>query len=161
MNKQLSAKNSVLGAGPMIEENALTADQFCQLFSSVGWDAPPAPQAKVALDNSLCVFSLHLDDSLVGMARILGDRSMSFYLKDFLIMPTHQGKGLGTFLMRYIEAYIREQLPPGWAASFELISSKDKEVFYESFGFERRPCEWDGAGMFKMIQGRSSDSDEA
>ncbi len=26
------------------------------------------------------------------------------------------------------------------------------QPFYEKMGFEPRPCEWDGSGMFKMIR---------
>lgn len=35
---------------------------------------------------------------------------------------------------------------------FELISTKDALLFYKKKGFEERPCEWDGPGMFKMIR---------
>lgn len=34
----------------------------------------------------------------------------------------------------------------------ELISSKEAVGFYQKHGFEKRPCEWDGPGMFKMIR---------
>lgn len=53
--------------------------------------------------------------------------------------------------MERIEEFIAAGLGPGWAVSLELISAKGKEGFYERFGFARRPCDWDGAGMFKMI----------
>lgn len=33
----------------------------------------------------------------------------------------------------------------------ELISTKEAVDFYKKHGFEERPCEWDGPGMFKMI----------
>ena len=34
-----------------------------------------------------------------------------------------------------------------------LIVSKEENLsFYEKMGFEARPCEWDGPGMFKMIR---------
>ena len=35
---------------------------------------------------------------------------------------------------------------------FELISTKDALLFYKKKGFEERPCEWNGPGMFKMIR---------
>ena len=40
----------------------------------------------------------------------------------------------------------------GWAVSLELISTKEAVPFYKKKGFEERPCEWDGPGMFKMIR---------
>ena len=39
-----------------------------------------------------------------------------------------------------------------WAVSLELISTKEAVPFYKKKGFEERPCEWDGPGMFKMIR---------
>lgn len=55
-------------------------------------------------------------------------------------------------LMDAMEAYILDRIQPGWAVSLELISAKGKEPFHEKFGFEQRPCDWDGAGMFKMVR---------
>ena len=37
-----------------------------------------------------------------------------------------------------------------WAVCLELNSSK--EPFCEQFGFEQRPWDWDGSGMFKMLR---------
>ena len=54
--------------------------------------------------------------------------------------------------MNSIEEFILSHIQDGWAVSLELISSKGKEPFYEKFRFEQRPCDWDGAGMFKMVR---------
>lgn len=54
--------------------------------------------------------------------------------------------------MERLEKYIRESISPEWAVSLELISTKEAVPFYKKKGFEERPCEWDGPGMFKMIR---------
>ena len=54
--------------------------------------------------------------------------------------------------MTAIEEYIMSHIPNGWAVSLELISSKEAVNFYKKYGFEERPCDWDGPGMFKMIR---------
>lgn len=141
-----------------IEENTLSAETFKVLFSAVGWEPPSLCQIECALANSLRTFTVYDEDKAVGMARLLGDYAMSYYIKDFAVSPDCQGRGIGRFLMEYIEQYIDCQLKDGWAVSLELISAKGKEGFYQKMGFEERPCEWDGAGMFKMLCKRKENS---
>lgn len=135
-----------------VKINTLYPELFLELYRSVGWEAPGLAQITMALEHSLATFCAYDGERAVGMARLLGDAGMSFYIKDFAVRPEYQGKGVGRLLMNAMEEYIRSQLPDGWAVSLELISSKGKEPFYEKFGFEQRPCDWDGAGMFKMVR---------
>ena len=55
-------------------------------------------------------------------------------------------------MIECLEKYIRDNISHDWAVSLELISTKDALLFYKKKGFEERPCEWDGPGMFKMIR---------
>lgn len=86
------------------------------------------------------------------MVRIIGDDGMSFYIKDYAVIPEYQSNGVGKALMQFLEDYIRNSTPEDWSVSLELISSKEAVAFYEKFGFEQRPCDWDGPGMFKMLR---------
>ena len=132
--------------------NVLTAEAFLALYTSVGWEPPCEAQAQVALQNSLVTFTALDDGKPVGMARLIGDGGMSFYIKDFAVVPAYQSKGVGTLLLNALEDYIKEHIAPDWAVSLELISSKEAVGFYQKHGFEERPCDWDGPGMFKMIR---------
>ena len=51
-----------------------------------------------------------------------------------------------------LECYVKKSKNTNWAVSLELISSKEAVDFYKNFGFEERPCDWDGPGMFKMVR---------
>ena len=135
-----------------IKINALTAEAFLALYTSVGWEPPCEAQVRTALQNTLATFTAFEEGTPVGMARLIGDGGMSFYIKDFAILPSHQGKGIGTGLIRALERYIRDTVAPGWAVSLELISTKEAVPFYKHMGFEERPCEWDGPGMMKMLR---------
>lgn len=134
-----------------VQINELSPDLYLCLYRSVGWDAPGLDQIEKALEGSLATFCACDGDMPVGMARLMGDGGMSFYIKDFAVLPDYQGQGVGRALMNAMESWIEKQLQPGWAVSLELISSKGKESFYAKFGFEQRPNDWDGAGMMKMV----------
>lgn len=122
------------------------------MYRSVGWESPCIEQIETALNNSYAKFVAYDGDKPVGMVRIIGDGGMSFYIKDYAVIPEYQSKGLGKALMQFLEDYIRNSMPKDWAVSLELISSKEAVSFYEKFGFEQRPCDWDGSGMFKMLR---------
>ena len=135
-----------------IRVNTLTPELFLALYRSVGWEPPCIEQVQTALQNTLATFTCYDGDRPVGMARVIGDGGMSFYIKDFAVVPSSQGKGAGKCLLTALEQYVKECKPLEWAVSLELISSKAAGDFSERFGFEKRPCDGDGPGMFKMIR---------
>ena len=135
-----------------IKINTLTPELFLELYKSVGWEPPCIEQVSTALNHTLATFTCYDGDCPVGMVRVIGDGGMSFYIKDFAVVPSYQGKGAGKCLMTALERYVKECKPLDWAVSLELISSKEAVNFYKKHGFEERPCDWDGPGMFKMVR---------
>ena len=135
-----------------IQTNTLTADLFLELYTSVGWEPPCRHQVEVALQNTMASFVAYEGTKAIGMVRLIGDGGMSFYIKDFAVLPQYQGMGIGKLLLVELQKYILERIDNGWAVSLELISTKEAVEFYKKQGFEERPCEWDGPGMFKMIR---------
>ena len=135
-----------------IQINTLTPELFLDLYKSAGWEPPCIEQVRIALKNTLAAFTCYDGKCPVGMVRVIGDGGMSFYIKDFAVIPSYQGKGVGKSLMAALERYVKECKPLDWAVSLELISSKEAVYFYKKYGFEERPCDWDGPGMFKMVR---------
>ena len=134
-----------------ILENQLTVSDFSHLFQSAGWGCPCEKMIQVSLEKSYATFSVEEDGKVIGMARLLGDGGMAFYLKDFVILPEFQGQGIGKALLEYVENFIKNELEDGWTTCLELMSAKGKEEFYKKRGFEERPTETGGAGMHKML----------
>ena len=135
-----------------ILENVLTTKDFIKLYESAGWGKNSEDIVQVSLKNSYVTFAVIEEEKVIGMARLLADGGMAFYLKDFVILPEFQGKGMGKALLEYVQNYIKNQLKDGWQTNLELISAKGKEEFYKKFGFEERPSKYIGAGMAKRIQ---------
>ena len=135
-----------------IRKNTLTPELFLDLYKAVGWEPPCIEQVRTALKNTLATFTCYDGNRPVGMVRVIGDGGMSFYIKDFAVIPSYQGMGVGKCLMTALEHYVKECKPMDWAVSLELISSIEAVNFYKKYGFEERPCGWDGPGMFKMIR---------
>lgn len=134
-----------------VQVNTLTPELFLELYTSVGWEPPCIAQVIRALGNTLATFTAYDNGQAVGMVRLIGDGGMSFYIKDFAVIPASQSMGVGTLLLKHLEYYIKETIASSWAVSLELISTKEAVSFYQKKGFEERPCEWDGPGMFKMV----------
>ena len=132
--------------------NILTPELFLTLYQSVGWEPPCIEQVRIALENTIATFTCYDNNIPVGMVRLIGDGGISFYIKDFAVIPSYQGKGVGTLLMDHLEKYIKGIKSSDWAVSLELISSKEAIPFYKKKGFEERPCDWEGPGMFKMVR---------
>lgn len=135
-----------------VETNTLTTDLFLELYASVGWEPPCREQVECALQNTMASFVAYEGEKAIGMVRLLGDGGMSFYIKDFAVLPKYQGMGVGKQLLTELQQYILTHIDKEWAVSLELISTKEAVNFYKIYGFEERPCEWDGPGMFKMIR---------
>lgn len=54
--------------------------------------------------------------TFVAYDRIIGDGGMSFYIKDFAVIPEYQAKRVGRFLIENVEKHIKE-LVGEWAVS--------------------------------------------
>ena len=131
--------------------NSLQVADYMRLHESAGWGKAEADIVAVALTNSYATFAVIEQKQVIGMARLLGDGAVTFYLKDFVILPEYQGQGVGKELLQYVQNYIKNEIKPGWPTTLELISAKGKEGFYQKFGFQKMPYDNFGAGMLKKF----------
>ena len=104
-------------------------------------------QAKRAISRQLYSVSAYEEENLVGIARLVGDRAICWYVQDVWVLPAYQRKGIGSAMVRMLIRHVKQSSLPGTNVSLCLMCAKGKEGFYEKLGFAQRPHAWEGAGM--------------
>ena len=128
----------------LVEQLPSPAD-YNRLRQAVGWGVYQEAVIEQALPNTLyCVCALN-DGQVIGMARIIGDGGMVYYIQDVIVLPAYQRQGVGTQMMDRIMAYIQAHAHHNTIVG--LMAAHGKEPFYEKYGFTRRPTDRLGAGM--------------
>jgi ribosomal protein S18 acetylase RimI-like enzyme len=128
-----------------IIERLPTPGEYNGLRSQVGWSVYAEDVIAKALPNTLYCICALCDGKLAGMARVIGDGGMVYYIQDVIVVPECQRRGIGTQMMDKVMAYIRAHASQNTIVG--LMSAKGKEAFYEKYGFMARPTEHFGAGM--------------
>jgi ribosomal protein S18 acetylase RimI-like enzyme len=128
-----------------IVEKLPTAQEYNWLRNLVGWRTYQEDVIEKALPNTLYCVCACCGEQLVGMARIIGDGGMVYYIQDVIVIPDYQRQGIGTQMMDAIMGYIRTHASQNTIVG--LMSAKGKEAFYEKYGFTIRPTDKLGAGM--------------
>ena len=124
-------------------------EEFITLRSKVGWGETPNLLAEIALNNSLFHVVARYENNLVGMARIVGDGAMFFYIQDLIVDPDYQNNGIGNLLMQNLESYLSKVALKG--STIGLLSASGKESFYSRYGYLERSGSPLGYGMCKFV----------
>ena len=118
-----------------IKHNELTAEEFISLWESV-WDgAPSLEQTKLAMQNTIFRVSIYDGDKAIAMARMIGDMGLCYYIKDVVVRPEYQGKGIGKTLINELLKFINNNGIKDTHIFVELAAVPDKMPFYEKLGF--------------------------
>ena len=86
----------------IIEYRTYREEEILPLYASVGWtaytDAPDVLHR--GFERSLLTFAAYEGETLVGLARAVGDGETIVLMQDLLVFPQYQRRGIGTALMR-------------------------------------------------------------
>ncbi|MCP1339600.1 GNAT family N-acetyltransferase [Idiomarina sp. M1R2S28] len=134
----------------IINDEPPTAREYLELRGKLGWDSVEQNIAKKSLDNSLFNVSIRHAENLIGMARVVGDGFIYFYIQDVLVSPEYQGYGIGRVLMERVENYLSKACPEG--STIGLLAAKGKEAFYQNYEFIARDGENLGKGMCRFVR---------
>lgn len=137
-----------------VVDNGLNEKIYKQLRDSVNFIPYNKDDVEYALKNTLYSVVIYDNDEPVGCGRIVGDNRVSFFIKDVVVYPPYQGKGVGKLVMNSLLKYIKEHAC--YNAYIGLMSTPKREEFYERFGFIKRPNENYGAGMVMYYKGENN-----
>lgn len=97
---------------------------------------PSPEQAELAMKNTLFRVSVFDGGKIVGMARMLGDLGLDYFIKDVVVRPEYQKMGIGRLLIDELLNFVRKNGVSGTNIFVELCAGPDKIPFYEKFGFD-------------------------
>lgn len=121
-----------------IKENNKNIEEFNLLYDEVGWGAYDKKITKKALDNTFYSVSIYNDDEIIGYGRLIGDTICFIYIQDVMVKPQFQNRKVGTMIMNKLLDKIKELKKENPDIRVYLGVSKNKEKFYERFGFIKR-----------------------
>ena len=116
----------------IVKYNELTAEQFIELWETVWGDGPSLEQTRLAMKHTLFRVSVWDGDFIVAMARMNGDMGLNYYIKDVVVRPEYQGKGIGKMLINELRRFINDNGVKGTDIFVELCAVPDKIPFYFS-----------------------------
>ena len=137
MNKQIigGKRNYQFICELTIKYNELSAEEFIVLWESVWDQAPSLKQTELAMENTLFRVSVYDESKAVAMARMIGDMGLNYYIKDVVVRPEYQNKGIGKMMINELMKFISENGISGTDIFVELCAMPDKIPFYEKLGF--------------------------
>jgi GNAT superfamily N-acetyltransferase len=108
----------------------ITAKQVADLRESVGWDRREEQHERI-LNNTWRRVTCHDDTRLVGYVDVISDGVDDAFVRDLIVHPGYQGRGIGTQLLHTV---LRETIDAGIACVGALFS-EDLAPFYRRAGF--------------------------
>lgn len=103
----------------------------------VGWPVPPTPAMHLAVLRGSEAVVLALDETIppgspgrvIGFVTAIGDGVLAASIPLLEVLPTWQGQGIGTELVRRVLALL------GSRYMVDLVCDEDRIPFYERLGF--------------------------
>ena len=120
----------------VIKYNELSAEDFIYLWESVWDEAPSINQVKLAMENTLFRVSVIDGEKIIAMARVIGDKGLSYYIKDVVVLPEYQGKGVGRILINELLKYVNDNGIKNTDIYVELCAMPEVAEFYKKCGFD-------------------------
>jgi len=120
---------------------------FYDLYQSTGWNSQgsyTSAQLFKAIQRSWFTVSCYDGNQLVGFGRVISDGIYQCFICDLIVLPSYQGKGVGTSIMNRLLSHCKSE-GIRWV---QLSCARGKVGFYQRLGFAERPNDGPGMQMF-------------
>jgi predicted GNAT family N-acyltransferase len=131
--------------------NSTSVSDYMKLREAVDFKPLSTRQAETALKNHVFLIVAKDNEKTVGMTRLISDGAYVVVFVDVIVLPEYQGQGIGRVMMEKALEHIKNGIVDGEHTLVMLMAAKDREGFYEKFGFTKRPDETYGAGMSQWL----------
>lgn len=121
-----------------IKEDNKNVKEFNLLYDAVGWGHYNEVITKKSLDNTFYSITVYDNEKVIGYGRIIGDTICFLYIQDIIVIPEYQSNKIGTMIMNKLLEKINDIKKDNPSLRVYLGASKNKEGFYEKFGFIKR-----------------------
>ncbi len=135
-----------------IRENVIDVNTYQMLRASVNWKELSHSQAEKALNNSIYTVCAYVDNTPVGMGRIVGDSAVVCYIQDLIVLPEYQSMHIGNTLLEKLINYVDSIKINNSEIMLCLMCAKGREEFYKKYGFISRPTDNLGPGMIQYLR---------
>jgi GNAT superfamily N-acetyltransferase len=132
-----------------IEQEIPNPDTYIQIRLRAGLSEKSLEAASIGLNNSLYSVVVYAENTPIGLGRVIGDGGCFFEITDIAVLPEHQGKGVGSLIMRTLTGWLRANAPK--TAYVSLMAHHGTPEFYASFGFTYAEMP-NASGMYLRIQ---------
>lgn len=108
----------------------LNVEQITNLRESVGWNKMHEYYQKI-IGKSYFNIGCFLDNQLIGYIDVLSDGVIDAYIRDLMVIPNYQRKGIGSQLLTIAINKIREDK----ICSTNILFDNELTKFYKKAGF--------------------------
>jgi GNAT superfamily N-acetyltransferase len=117
-----------------IVERLPTLEEYLRMLEAVGWsnNSPPDRAGRVLAGVRKGVVAID-GDQVVGTGLEVGDGASFAYLRDIIVIPPLQGRGVGTRIVQALLDIIRRTDHDGMLVT--LFTGQHLAEFYEKLGF--------------------------
>jgi GNAT superfamily N-acetyltransferase len=131
----------------IIYTDNITYADYAALETAVGWKYNPEQLAACIAGSAYVTAAYETVNGenakietakAIGAARLIWDGGDDAIMRDVVVLPRFQGRGIGKELVLRVINYLNENTREGWSLYLELFAESGRAGFYEKLGFESR-----------------------